>query len=38
MSRKNLARKMNFKIPTTTFKKYESDFSKKMKRVERITK
>lgn len=35
---KNLAKKMNFKIPTTTFKKYESDFSKKMKRVERIAK
>jgi len=33
-----LAKKMNFKMPTTTFKKYESDFSKKMKRVERITK
>lgn len=33
-----LAKKMNFKMPTATFKKYESDFSKKMKRVERITK
>lgn len=35
---KNLAKKMNFKIPITTFKKYESDFSKKMKRVERTAK
>ena len=35
---KALARRMNFKMPTTTFKKYEPDFSKKMKRVERITK
>lgn len=33
---KAFAKKMNFKMPTTTFKKYESDFSKKMKRVERI--
>lgn len=35
---KTLAKRMCFKIPTTTFKKYESDFSKKMKRVERIKK
>lgn len=35
---RTLAKKMNFKMPTTTFKKYESDFSKKMKRVERIPK
>lgn len=35
---KTLAGKMSFKMPTTTFKKYDSDFSKKMKRVERITK
>ena len=35
---KTLAKRMCFKMPTTTFKKYESDFSKKMKRVERIKK
>lgn len=35
---KALSRKMNFKMPTTAFKKYEIDFSKKMKRVERIKK
>ncbi|MBQ3441331.1 CoF synthetase [Candidatus Saccharibacteria bacterium] len=35
---KTLAKRMRFKMPATTFKKYESDFSKKMKRVERIKK
>jgi putative adenylate-forming enzyme len=33
---KTLSEKMNFVMPKVLFKKYESDFSKKMKRVERI--
>lgn len=33
---RTLANKMNFKIPIIAFKKYESNFGKKMKRVERM--
>ena len=33
-----LAKKMGFKMPTVLFEKYEPDFSRKMKRVERLKK
>ena len=32
----NLAKKMKFKMPVLEYKKYETDFSRKMKRVERL--
>ena len=33
-----LAKKMNFRMPDVSFEKYQPDFSRKMKRVERIKK